>query len=99
MKLWMPAAISVLPFALAAQLPAPEHLSPYGLPAPVLVAAGGLPKDFENKDKSPVIDALKDGAPAGFQFLKTPGDQPRPGLVGLYVPPEAIFQIKKRAMS
>jgi cyanophycinase len=99
MKQWMLFAILFLPSALVAQLPAPEHLSPYGLPIPVLVVAGGLPKDFENKDKSPVTDALKDDAPVGFQFLKTPAEQPRPGLVGLNVPPEAIFQIKKRAMS
>lgn len=99
MKRWTLYAVLIAPSALMAQLPVPEHLSPYGLPVPVLVVAGGLPKDFENKDKAPVIDSLKDDAPAGFQFLKSPGDQPRPGLVGLYLPPEAIFQIKKRVMS
>ena len=82
-----------------AQSAALEHLAPSGLPKPVLVVAGGVPRDFENKDKAPVIDALKDDAPAGFQFLKTPTDQPRPGLVGLYVPPDAIFQVRKRVMS
>src|SRR5438552_384465 len=46
-----------------------------------------------------IIVALKDAAPDGFQFLKSPADEPRPGLVGLHVPPEAIFQVKKRAMS
>jgi len=82
-----------------AQIPAPEHLSPNGLPNPVLVVAGELPKDFEKKDLSPVTNALKGEAPAGFQFLKSPTDEPRAGMVGLHVPQEAIFQIKKRTMS
>jgi cyanophycinase len=101
MKRWILLGALFLPSALAAQTPVPvaEHLSPYGLPKPVLVIAGELPKDFENKDGAAIADALKDDAPAGFQFLKTPADQPRPGLVGLYVPPDAVFQIKKRVLS
>ncbi len=99
MKRWILFGVLLVSPALVAQTPAVEHLSPYGLPKPVLVVAGGLPKDFENKDEAGVTDALKGDAPDGFQFLKTAADQPRPGLVGLYVPPDAIFQIKKRVLS
>jgi cyanophycinase len=99
MKPWMLFATLLLPSALVAQELAMERLSPYGSPVPVLVVAGEAPKGFENRDKTPVTNALKDDAPAGFQFLMSPGDQPRPGFVGLHVPPEAVFQIRKRAMS
>lgn len=97
MRRWILSGLLFFPAVLWAE--APEHLSPYGLPTPMLIVSGGLPKDFDNKDKTPVVDVLKDAAPAGFQFVKTPTEQPRPGLVGLHIPPEAIFQIKKRAMS
>jgi cyanophycinase len=98
---WVLFVAAAFPPALAAQNPAvaPEHLSPYGLPTPVLVAAGGLPKDFENKDEAVVTDARIGTAPAGFQFLRSADDSPTPGLVGLHVPPGAVFQIKTRAMS
>lgn len=99
MKRWIFFAVLLVSPALKAQTPVPEHLSPYGLPKPVLVVADGLPKEFENKDEAAVTVALKGEPPDGFEFLKAATDQPRPGRVGLHVPPEAIFQIKKRVMS
>lgn len=83
----------------SAQVAAPEHLSPYGLAKPVLVVAGELPKDFENKNEAAVLKAGNDSPPAGFQFLKTADAQPESGKVGIHVPDGAIFQIQKRAMS
>ena len=86
---------------LIAQEPAKlaEHLSPYGLAKPVLVLASELPKDFENKDGFSVLDSRIDSPPSGFRFLKTAGEPPEPGFVGLHIPPDAIFRIKGRAMS
>ncbi len=85
--------------SLPAQVAAPEHLSPYGLAKPVLVVAGELPKDFENKNEAAVLKTGKDSPPAGFQFLKAVDAQPESGKVGVYVPDGAIFQIQKRAMA
>lgn len=99
MKRWILFALLLAPPTLVAQTAAAEHLSPYGLPKPVLVVAGGLPKDFVNKDEATVTDSEKGVAPDGFEFLKAATDQPQPGRVGLHLPPEAIFQIKKRVMS
>ncbi len=76
-----------------------EHLSPYGLAKPVLIVAGSMPKEFENKDNIAVLEMRTDAPPAGFQFLKRIDDAPQPGRVGVYVPPEAIFRIKGRTMS
>lgn len=85
--------------SISVQSSAAERLSPYGIPGPVLVAVGGLPKDFASKDAASIVDAAKDAAPIGFQFLSNPADQPKPGLVGLHLPQGAVFQIKKRTMS
>ena len=60
MKRWILFAVLLVSPALVAQTPTPEHLSPYGLPKPVLVVAGGLPKDFENKDEATVTDLAPD---------------------------------------
>jgi cyanophycinase len=85
---------------LAAQdVPKRERLTPYGLAKPVLIVAGELPKDFENKDKVPVLNTAKDAAPAGFQFLQKPDEPPAAGKVGVYVPSGAVFSIKGRTMS
>jgi cyanophycinase len=76
-----------------------EHLSPYGLAKPVLIATGGLPEGFENKDDIPVLDAKKDAPPTGFQFLKAADEQPAVGKVGIHVPAGAVFRIQKRTMA
>ena len=87
-----------LPLA-AEDVPKQERLSPYGLAKPVLIVAAELPKDFENKDNAPVLNAAKDAPPAGFQFLQNRDEQPMAGKVGVYVPSGAVFSIKGRAMS
>jgi cyanophycinase len=85
---------------LAAQdVPRRERLSPYGLAKPVLIVAGELPKEFENKDNVPVLNTAKDVPPAGFQFLQKRDEQPTAGKVGVYVPSGAVFSINRRAMS
>ncbi|OWK46880.1 cyanophycinase [Fimbriiglobus ruber] len=80
-------------------VPPAEHLSPYGLAEPVLIVAGELPKEFDNADKVPILTTFKDMPPVGFQFLKTPVTKPLAGMVGIHVPPGAVFQIRKRSMS
>lgn len=77
---------------------APEHLSPYGLASPVLIVAESLPKDFANKDDTPVLVVGKDKPPVGFQFLKKADEQPQAGNVGLHVPVGAVLSIKKRTI-
>jgi cyanophycinase len=83
----------------AQDAPKLERLSPYGLAKPVLIVASELPKDFENKDNTPVLNAAKDAPPAGMQFLKKPDEQPAAGKVGVHVPSGAVFSINKRVMS
>lgn len=84
---------------LAAASPAAEHLSPYGLAKPVLVVSGKLPKDFDNPNAIPVLDATADAPPAGFQFLAAAADSPADGKVGVHVPPGAVFRIQKRTLA
>ena len=85
---------------LAAQdrLPPIEHLSPAGIPKPLLIVHGELPKDFENTPGHPVANTQKDSAPTGFQFLRTADDSPRSGLVGLHVPPDTVLQLERRVL-
>ena len=56
--------------------------------------SGESPKDFENKDNVAVLNAAKDAAAAGFEFLQKPDEQPAAGKVGVYVPSGAVFSIK-----
>ncbi len=83
----------------AAQTPAAEHLSPYGISKPILIVAGELPKSIANPDSIPVIDSTQDAPPAGFQFLLRPDDQPAPGKVGIHLTEGAVLQIRKRTMT
>ncbi len=76
-----------------------EHLSPYGLPKPLLIVTGELPKDFERGKDTAVLDTRTDAPPAGIQFLKALDRQPEVGFVGVHVPLKAIFKIDKRTMS
>lgn len=93
-------ALLLFPAILPAQsAPVREHLSPYGLAKPVLIVANDLPKDFEIKDETPVLKVGQDTAPDGFQFLKTPAEQPASGKVGLHVPADAVVHFKKRTLS
>jgi cyanophycinase len=91
-------------FVLAGSVSAQEkvvrdHLSPYGLAKPVLIATGGLPNGFENKDELAVLDSKKDTPPTGFQFLTSAEEQPAVGYVGVHVPAGAVFRIQKRTMA
>jgi cyanophycinase len=76
-----------------------EHLSPYGLPQPILLVADELPPTFENKEKWDIVRAQGNSAPPGLQFLKTPSDSPLAGKVGVYLPAEAVCRIKGRTIS
>jgi cyanophycinase len=76
-----------------------EHLSPYGLARPVLIAVGELPTDFENKDNIAVIDARHGSPPAGFAFLDKATDDPKAGVIGIHVPTGAVLKIQGRKMS
>ena len=91
--------VTLSPAAAQEALNSWEHLSPYGLAKPVLIVAGEMSKEFDNKDNVAVLEIRTDAPPAGFQFLTRIDDAPQSGKVGLFVPPEAIFQIKCRAMS
>lgn len=75
------------------------RLSPYGLPKPVLIIAGELPKDFENKDAIPVVNAQIDAMPTGFEYLPTLDRMPSDGSVGVALTEGAILKIEKRNMS
>ena len=75
-----------------------EHLSPYGVDKPFVVVATTVPSGVTTPDGASVISEGKDGAPDGFQFLKSVDEEPRAGLVGLYVPAEAAFQVVGRTM-
>jgi len=65
----------------------------------VVLADGERLSPYGLPEPARVADPTKDGAPAGFEFLKQPGDEPQAGKVGLHVPPGAVFQIKKRSMT
>ena len=97
----VPVVVLLCCSSLAAQEPilTTEHLSPYGLAKPVLFVSGELPKGFENKNETPVLNPQQDAPPSGFQFLTSENQQPESGKVGVHVPPEAIFQIQKRVMA
>ena len=79
-------------------VPALEHLSPYGVAKPIVVVALALPGGVSPPEKAVVFNESKDAAPAGFQFLKSASEEPKPGTIGLFVPPEAAFQVVGRAM-
>jgi cyanophycinase len=76
-----------------------EHLSPYGVPKPLLITSKELPKDFPDLAAALVIQIGKDAAPIGFEFLKGATDSPSPGKVGVFVPPEAVLKFDKRTIS
>ncbi len=78
--------------------PAPEHLSPYGVEKPFVIVATTLPGGVAAPDGGSVLSEAKDKAPAGFQFLKAVDEEPKAGLVGLFVPADAAFQVVGRAM-
>jgi cyanophycinase len=91
--------LACIPFAVAQEATVAEHLSPYGLPKPVVIVAGELPKDFEKIPDGSVIDARKDAPPAGMEFLKSQSDSPKAGKVGVHLGDGAILKIQKRAMT
>ena len=84
--------------ATSAPVIAPEHLSPYGVSKPFVVVSLTLPSGVSAPENAVVFNESNDAAPAGFQFLKSASDGPRPGMIGLYVPAEAAFQVVGRAM-
>lgn len=76
----------------------PVYLSPYGLATTTFVVASKLPIGFDKPDDAVVLSEEGGQAPEGFQFLKSAEAQPSEGYVGVYVPAEAVFQVRKRAM-
>ena len=78
----------------------PAHLSPYGVESSFVIVTKSASQASTPTEgsKTKIIVQADDVAPEGFQYLKSPIEEPRPGLVGIYLTDNSEFSVDHRVM-